>query len=238
MQHAEFARWAPTWSEVLSAADPWHPEATAVLVVVPHPDDEALMFGGLVSLAARRGIPIHLLAVTDGGAAYPDRIEADQLAELRRVEQRAAIADLGLAVSDVTPVGLPDGDVERHEDELGEVIARRLLHGFDMLVAPWKHDHHADHEACGRAAERAALVAGRPISTAFGLFWALMRNVPPVGLSVAAIELTTWEMRRKRSAIDRHVSQVSTFIDDHPILGATELAIARWSREHYIVTTS
>ena len=238
MQCAAFARCRPTWSEPLANAVPWSPSARGMLVVVPHPDDEAVMFGGLLSLAARRGIPIRLLAVTDGGAAYPGRIAADRLTELRQAEQEAAIVELGAAASSVTRIGLPDGQVERHEAELREAIVGELGDGIDLLVAPWKHDHHTDHEACGRAAEWAAQVVDRPISTAFGLFWALLREDPPAGISVASIEMTTWEMDHKRSAVGRHLSQVSTLVTDQPVLGATELAITRWSREHYIVATS
>ena len=224
------------WSDVLAAARPWHPDAERVVVVVPHPDDEAVMFGGLLSRLRRRGTWVHVVAATDGGAAYPDRADAERLARIRRAEQTASLSELGLDPTDVTRVGAPDGEVREHEERLADVIADRLeRHGSDLVVAPWAHDHHTDHEACGRAAARAVERIERPLTAAYGFFWSFLRDEPPADLHLSALQLEAVDRRRKESAIDRHVSQITTLLADPPMLTSSELAVARWSREHYHV---
>ena len=66
------------------------PPATAV-VVAPHPDDEVLGVGGLLSLLARAGTAIHVVAVTDGEASHPKSptLTPQELAARRISESRA-----------------------------------------------------------------------------------------------------------------------------------------------------
>ncbi len=47
-------------------ATDWTPPAIPTLVVVPHPDDEVLLVGGLIATQRERGVPFHVLGVTDG----------------------------------------------------------------------------------------------------------------------------------------------------------------------------
>jgi hypothetical protein len=65
------------WNDVLLQ---WQPsievdalahDVTRVVVVAPHPDDEIIGSGALLSALSRRGIPIVLIAVTDGEASHP-----------------------------------------------------------------------------------------------------------------------------------------------------------------------
>jgi LmbE family N-acetylglucosaminyl deacetylase len=62
-------------------------------VVAPHPDDETLAAGGLIATQRSRHLPVTLLAVTDGEAAYPD---VPDLARTRRLEQARAAVALGV----------------------------------------------------------------------------------------------------------------------------------------------
>ncbi len=194
------------------------------------------MFGGLIASIIGTGGSVDILAVTDGEAAYPRSVPADRLAARRRAEQESAVVELGVAPQQIVRLGLPDGHVARYEDELvGEIAALLFARDIDLLVAPWKHDHHTDHEACGRAVERASDGAGRRTTTAFGLFWSLLRGDPPPGLTLAALRLAPPESRSKRRAIDRHRSQVSTLVDAQPVIGVPELEIAHARCEHYLV---
>jgi LmbE family N-acetylglucosaminyl deacetylase len=246
---------APGWTDALDAARAWVPPtwddpATSVLVVVPHPDDEAVMFGGLVARLAGRGTPVHVLAVTDGGAAYPGVIDEHQLAALRRDEQSHALDTLGVPMGSVLRLGLPDGSVADHEPTVRTAIAA-MIDDVDigMIVAPWRHDHHTDHEACGRAAhavlhDRSVVESARshaPLIGAFGLFWSLQRDPRPAGLGLAALDLSDAERQRKLAAIDCHRSQTPA-IATHPsiatvdpVLGPDQLALCGWPREHYVI---
>lgn len=43
-----------------------------LVVVAPHPDDEVLGCGGLIAAARAAGMPVLIIALTDGEQAYPD----------------------------------------------------------------------------------------------------------------------------------------------------------------------
>src|SRR5690606_30041337 len=83
------------------------------VVVVPHPDDEALAAGGLIAHQRARGREVVVGAVTDGDAAYPDW-EGTHLARVRRREQLEALHRLGVGRHAVHRLGIPDGATIRH----------------------------------------------------------------------------------------------------------------------------
>jgi LmbE family N-acetylglucosaminyl deacetylase len=227
---------APGWVDAMRAAAPWEPIDGPVLVVVPHPDDESLMFGGVLARCAGRGSSVHLLAVTDGEAAYPGIDDVESLARLRRTEQRKALSELGLGGATVTRLGIPDGRVAEHGDVLVDAIVEIADRERVVIVlAPWEHDHHTDHEACGHAATRARRRAAASFALVSGLFWSMLREPAPPGVALAALALTSGELAHKSAAIRRHRSQVDRIVSDVPVLGDRELAIGRMRAEYVIV---
>jgi LmbE family N-acetylglucosaminyl deacetylase len=57
-----------------------------LLCVVAHPDDECFAFGGALALAARRGVEVSVVCLTDGQAAA-NRGSAESAAELGRIRR-------------------------------------------------------------------------------------------------------------------------------------------------------
>jgi LmbE family N-acetylglucosaminyl deacetylase len=220
-------RWT-YWSAVAEQARPWELPAGRLLLVVPHPDDEALSTGGLLARRAG-GAPVTVAAVTDGEAAYAD---AGDLAATRRREQHRSLAVLGQGRARVERLGLPDGAVAAHESALGRVLTD-LAGGCELVVAPWPLDHHCDHEATGRAAALAARAVGATF--AGSLFWAW--HHPPLGTSppeLVRLSLTTAERRRKTRAIAQHRSQLRP-PGRAPVVTPSDLGPATWPDEHYVV---
>lgn len=127
------------------------PAAGRVVVVAPHPDDEVLGAGGAMALLARAGVPVELVAVTDGEASHPGSVAVTPagLAARRVEESAAALGCLGLAGLPVHRLRQPDGAIE--EAALGAALAARLT-SADCCLAPWWGDGHPDHDAVGRAA--------------------------------------------------------------------------------------
>jgi LmbE family N-acetylglucosaminyl deacetylase len=119
------------------------PEGRALVVIGPHPDDEVLGAGGLIWRAAKAGKSIVILSVTDGEAAYPDWAA---LRRIRRRELTDAMAVLSARELSIERLGIPDGTVTRHRAILLNSIERQIL-GPTLLVAPYEHDGHPDHEA-------------------------------------------------------------------------------------------
>jgi LmbE family N-acetylglucosaminyl deacetylase len=148
------------------------PGEKPTVIVAPHPDDETLAAGGLITTQRSRQIAVTLLAVTDGEAAYPD---VPDLGRTRRVEQAHAAEALGVSRDAVISPGLPDSAVPESEPGLTDRI-EGCINSDTLLVAPWRRDPHSDHEACGRAAATAASRTGATLICYF--FWSWHRLCP------------------------------------------------------------
>ena len=131
-----------------------------VAVVVAHPDDEVLGFGGAIRRHSDAGDAVHVLILATGLAARKNDGEASPAAfeTLRRQARRAG--DI-LGVADIRFGDFPDNRmdtvplldvVRRVEAFLGET-------GATVLMTHHLGDLNVDH----RIAARAALTAARPL---------------------------------------------------------------------------
>ena len=98
------------------------PAARRVLVLVPHPDDEAIGAGGLMALLAERGADVAAILVTDGEATIGASRAPAEVGRRRRAEFVRSVAVLGGRVH--TTLALPDG----------EVVKARELSGLPHLL--------------------------------------------------------------------------------------------------------
>lgn len=217
------------WSTIRTNASNWEVPAQATTVVVPHPDDEVLLFGGLIQLQRRRGVDVHVIAVTDGEASYGD-VDAGRLGALRRREHAEALGHLGVDTGAVRRLGLADGAVASQVDAVVEAIVEL---DTPLVVAPWVHDHHSDHEACGAAAIRAATTTGA--ITRFGLFWAWTRTDPSLmqGRCLTRIAVPRASRSGRRHAIRAHRSQITDDVAP-ALLSDRDLESLRWPYEYYV----
>src|SRR5476649_2114968 len=133
-----------------------------ILVVTAHPDDVDFGVAGSVATWVKSGIEVVYCIVTDGDAGGSDRsISRPRMAAVRRDEQRAAAAEVG--VTDVTFLGYPDGRLVP-SIELRRDISRQIrIHRPQRLVCQspdrlWDRlgASHPDHLAAGEAAVSAA----------------------------------------------------------------------------------
>jgi LmbE family N-acetylglucosaminyl deacetylase len=143
---------------VLAALPAWPvTDWPSAVVFAAHPDDEVLGAGGIIALLAAAGARLRVVAVTDGESSHPGRSTAQraELAGRRARERAAALEALGAGMAEVIRLGLPDAGLADREAELAARVPG-LAAGFDVCLAPWTGDLHADHETVGRAARRAA----------------------------------------------------------------------------------
>jgi LmbE family N-acetylglucosaminyl deacetylase len=125
----------------------------SAVVIAAHPDDEVLGVGGTMTLLAAAGARLRLVAITDGERSHPAADPA-ALAARRVAETAAALRTLGAQHTEVIRLRRPDTGLAGREADLAAEL-RDLTAGFDVCLAPWSRDAHADHEAAGRAARRA-----------------------------------------------------------------------------------
>lgn len=183
----------------------------SVAVLAAHPDDEVLGAGGIVSLLASAGIRLRLVAVTDGEASHPHLPDPAVLITRRCAERAAALRKLGASTAEVIRLRLPDSRREAWEPELTTVV-RQLVAGFDVCLAPWENDVHADHEAVGRAARQACpRLFFYPV---WMWHWARPGDPRVPWTQAIRIPLPSVTARRKRAAIGCFASQLEKRADD------------------------
>jgi LmbE family N-acetylglucosaminyl deacetylase len=204
-----------------------------VVLISPHPDDEILGAGGFLAAQARRSVPVTVIAVTDGEAAYPD---VENLAGLRRREQEKALARIGIEANGIQRMGLPDGDVHTREADLASRIAG-FLDRTTLLLAPWPHDPHPDHEACGRAATAAARTTGALHVSYFFWTWHHCRPDTIASLRLSRFDLDEDLQQAKSLALAEYGSQLHRD-SGQPILPEPLLAPARRSFETFVIHDS
>ena len=185
--------------------------ATRVVIVAPHPDDEVLACGGLLQQLAERRIPVAIVAVTDGEASHPGSPTwtAERLLSVRPAETLAALAVLGLDAVPVTRLHLPDGGVAAREQNLAQALAG-LIAADDMVLTTWRHDGHPDHEATARACAAAAEECGATLVEApiWGWHWSRPGDSAMPLAHARRLMLDEATLARKRAALDCFESQL------------------------------
>lgn len=127
-------------------------EIKRALVLVPHPDDEAIGCGGLLIQLAQLGIAVRVVLVSDGSGAggLPEGAAA-----VRFQEFLASLQVLGACISHEA-WNLPDGGLIDCPMAMDSLLTESLAN-FEpsVLIAPWLYDLHPDHATVGQLAVRA-----------------------------------------------------------------------------------
>ena len=132
-----------------------------VLAIMAHPDDVDFGSAGTVAQWVKAGISVTYGIVTDGDAGgFDPAIPRSEIPTIRRAEQRAAAAEIG--VSDVHFLGYKDGDVTVTQDLRRDIsrLIRQVRPQRMLIQSPdrnWDRipASHPDHLATGEAAIRA-----------------------------------------------------------------------------------
>ncbi|MBB4126586.1 LmbE family N-acetylglucosaminyl deacetylase [Xanthomonas translucens] len=187
--------------------------ARRVVVVSPHPDDEALGCGGAIACARRLRLPVCLIAVTDGEACYPgDPYWTPQrLRDVRRAELAAAAQCLGLDADAICHLRIADGHVGPREFVVAELIHAHL-HAGDLVLTTWRHDGHPDHEAAARAVRRAVAASDAHMAEFPVWAWHWMDADAPQQALQGAVRyaLDTADWQAKQQALRCFASQLGT----------------------------
>jgi bacillithiol biosynthesis deacetylase BshB1 len=122
-----------------------------VLAIGAHPDDVEVHVGGILALAAARGLKTGILDLTAGdlgtrGSAETRRLEAEQAARI--LGARRVILDL------------PDSRFEEDEPARLAIMAQIRSLRPRILLLPAAEDRHPDHRRAFRLAKDAAYYSG------------------------------------------------------------------------------
>lgn len=179
-----------------------------LLIVAPHPDDEVIGAGGLLALELADGRKAGVVVVTDGAGAPQagSPLPATELADLRRRECRAGLAELGACP--VTFLDLPSSSLReatgRARAAAGiAAVVRGLCPGDVAVTAPF--EEHLTHRLVTRATvEAIRLLPAPPALRLWGypVWGGLWGEEGVVCVSIDTV------VEAKRRAIAAHASQV------------------------------
>ncbi len=204
----------------------------SAMLIAAHPDDAEFTVAGTVAAWTKAGCRVTYVVCTDGNAgSHEPGMTREKLAKIRRAEQRAACAKLG--VSEVVFLGYDDGQLQPTLDLRRDLVCvirqykpeavitwdpTRLLIGDEYI-------NHPDH----RAAAQAALDAVAP-AAAMPLLWPevgaphQVRQVYIFGHDKPNVWVDVMEtIEQKIAALKQHASQLGDW-------DPTEM-VKEWSAE-------
>jgi LmbE family N-acetylglucosaminyl deacetylase len=206
-----------------------------VLAVVAHPDDIDFGWAGSVAVMTDAGIEVAYCLVTDGDAGGAETgTPREEMAALRRDEQRAAAAIVG--VHELHFLGYADGRVEPTLDLRRDItrVIRRVRPDRVLTQSPdrnWDRIYasHPDHLATGEAAVAAVYPDARnrwahPELEAEGLEpWTVAALWMGIGREVAThyVDITT--------AVDRKIEALMSHKSQLPDPDATAAMVRSWT---------
>ena len=132
-----------------------------VLVLVAHPDDEAIMCGATIHKLVRKGHSVHVSFFTRNDEAY----FGDETQDNRRLravnEAQASGSFLGFTVGQLL---FKDMELGNDKGELLRAIIREIRRVKpDIIITQHPHDRHTDHAALGYAVPEANFQSGNEL---------------------------------------------------------------------------
>lgn len=131
-----------------------------VLVIFPHPDDEAFGVSGTIASYINSGTPVTYACMTLGemgrNLGNPPFATRESLPKIRKKELQEAAQVMG--IKDLRMMGLRDKTVEFENEEALSQRITDLINELDpsLIITFYPgFSVHPDHEACGRAVVRA-----------------------------------------------------------------------------------
>ena len=136
------------------------PKERHVLVVFPHPDDEAFGVSGTMTTHIKQGTPVTYACLTLGemgrNLGNPPFATRESLPEIRKKELKASAEAIGL--TDLRMMGLRDKTIEFEDDEKMVGMMTDLIEELNpsLIITFYpKFAVHPDHESTARAVVRA-----------------------------------------------------------------------------------
>ncbi|MFD1257693.1 PIG-L family deacetylase [Mucilaginibacter terrae] len=196
------------------------------LVLAPHPDDESLGCGGLITLLRQRGCLVTIVVTTDGSQSHPNSKEYPEAARiaLREKEIKEALALLQVSGEHIHFLHGRDAALPGKDDEgfIGfKEMLKDIIHTTNpkLCLVPYELDPHCDHRATWQLLTAALEeVKNNGITVWEYPIWLYQNaedaDIPVLGAGeLIAVDISAF-LEQKTRAIAAHRSQVSNLISD------------------------
>lgn len=214
-------------------------EERHVLVVYPHPDDEAFTVAGIVRMYRNMDVPVTYACLTLGemgrNLGNPPFATRESLPEIRRKELIAACEAMG--IEDLRMMGLRDKTIEFEDDEKMVQLMTDLIDELNpSLIFTFlpRFAVHPDHEATAKAvveAVRRIEKEKRPriLASAFANDTIEKNGEPHVTIDIRSVK------NDKVKALQAHASQTAWMmaetekrVDDGEVLSDSWLNVEKF----------
>ncbi|HMF18186.1 MAG TPA: PIG-L deacetylase family protein [Gemmataceae bacterium] len=185
-----------------------------VVVIAPHPDDEAIGCGGSICLQAERDNRVTVVFLTSGELGLK-KLSREEVWKIREQEAERAAEVLGVA--DLSFLRRPDWYVGHAVEEAAAALRPVLEREAPRLIyLPHTQEWHPDHRACLPVVRRALESSDLPIPTLLTYeVWT------PLAQHDDGEDITS-VMRRKLKAIRCYRSQLDQLRYDRAVRGLNQ----------------
>jgi len=203
-------------------------EIANCLVIAPHPDDESLGCGGLISSLRQSGITVDVVFTTDGTMSHPNsqNTNTSERCIIREKEAINALIVLGVADKNISFLRGKDSALPG-EGEAGfsgfvkqiTTLIERIKPG--LVLVPYEFDPHRDHRASWQITMK-ALAVYPEVEVWQYLIWLYTlgkdQDVAPLSNIPGGIQYLPITQHRelKKKAIAQHLSQLDLQVFDDP----------------------
>ena len=214
--------------------------AKSAMVFSPHFDDETLGCGGIIIRKIDTGADVSVVFMTDGSQSHSQWMPVDELSLLRKSEGIAAVGELGVNKENVRMLGFPESRLMNHSARVRHEVASLLkVHKPEQVFLPyigeplmWSSDHVATTQIVLETIRNCPwqiTVYEYPIWAWFHYPWIrpqrgslrqTLKNSIDYRFGVRILKDFNFKidivnvMDRKRSALERHRSQMVELIPD------------------------
>lgn len=182
-----------------------------LIVIAPHPDDEAIAAWALIRKVSRQGGRVDIVVVSDGGASHPQSVKwpRARLVHERRRETRRVMRHLGVGASALHFLALQDGSLDDQPARLRRQLSRIILgsRAPALILSPAHDDDHPDHRAVA-----AAVMALPRLGKQCGAY-RVWPQTPARPRTIMAFPLSPAEIFMKRAAMRRYRTQAGMITD-------------------------
>lgn len=183
-----------------------------VLVISPHPDDEAIGCGGTISSHIDKGDIVHVIFLTSGEKGGHGRSEEETITT--REQEAQAAADI-LKIGQIEFWREPDGNFQATETNIARLIKKMKEHAAEVVYVPHYQEEHQDHKSAALMVEKALqclnAAVPKPVVYMYEV-WTPIQKIDHIEDISAFVEI-------KRKAIQAYKSQCNVLDFAEAILG-------------------
>ncbi len=190
-----------------------------ILVVFPHPDDEAFSSAGTIRLYRNMGVPVTYACLTLGemgrNLGNPPFATRESLPEIRRKELQAACEVMG--IEDLRMMGLRDKTVEFEDDEKMVKLVKDLIDELNpSLIITFLPGYavHPDHEATARAVVEAVRRMPKEVRPTIYAVGFANNTIAENGPHHVEVDVSSVK-NDKVKALQAHASQTAWMIEEN-----------------------